>query len=74
MATIYIHYILFPFFQFNLIIENYYLSLNVEGDNFFLALNFLGLFCLLVSCVLELLLFFFLLLYYNYNKNNNNHN
>jgi hypothetical protein len=74
MAIVYIHYIFFPSFQFNF--RKIALSLNVGNDKFFLALSFLGLFCLLVSYVLELLLllFLFLLLYCSYNKNNNNHN
>jgi hypothetical protein len=69
-------YTTFSFLFFNLILENCFMSLNVESDRFFLALSFLGFFCLLVSCVLELLLllFLFLLLYCSYNMNNNNHN
>jgi hypothetical protein len=69
-------YITFYFLLFNLILENYSLSLNVESGKVLLALSFLGFFCLLVSCVLELLLFLFLfiLLYCNYNRNNNHHN
>jgi hypothetical protein len=35
------------------------MSLNVESDKFSLVLNFLGFFCLLVSCVLDSLLLFF---------------
>jgi hypothetical protein len=56
--------------------EHVTLSLNVESGRFFLALNFFGLFCLLVFCVFELLLFYFIfqLLYYIYNRNNNNQN
>jgi hypothetical protein len=69
-------YTMLSFLLFNLILEKCFLSLNDENDKFFLALNFLGFFCLLVSCVLELLLllFLFLLLNCSYNKNNNNHN
>ncbi len=81
MATVYIHYILFPFFLFNLIKKNCSLSLNVESGRFFLvslyflAFSFLGFFYLLVSCVFELLLLLlFLLLYSNYIRNNNKHN
>ncbi len=80
-ATAYIHYIFFPSFQFNLILDFFFLSLNVEMIDFswslsFLALSFLGFFCLLFLCVLELLilLIIFLLFYCNYNMNNNNHN
>jgi len=40
------------------------LLLNVESGRFFLALNFLGFFCLLVYCVLKLLLLFFFLFYF----------
>jgi hypothetical protein len=58
-------YITLSFLLFNLILENYFLSLNVESNRFFLVLSFLGFFCFLVSCVRELLLllFLFLLLY-----------
>jgi hypothetical protein len=52
-------YITFSFFLFNLIQKNCSLSLNVESIIFFLALSFLGFFCLLVFCVFELLLFLF---------------
>ncbi len=69
-------YTTFSFILFNLILEFFFCSPNVESGRFFLALNFLGFFCLFVSCVLELLilLFLFILLYYSYNKKNNNHN
>jgi hypothetical protein len=46
-----------------LFLKNCSLLLNVESGRSFLALNFLGFFCLLVFCVLELLL---LLPFYSY--------
>jgi hypothetical protein len=77
-ATVDVHYIFFPSFLFNLILEKivfYHLMLKAADFSWFLsflALIFLGFFCLLVSYVIKLLLLLlFLFLYYSYNRNNN---